>query len=130
MKKLTVKAENRLERFVKAWINNHVKDYDSVENLARDLNYCGCASGMVGELIYTTDCVEFFNKYKVEINSLFRELLSDCGTTPDQLFGNQNSLQWDKEDPLCMDANNQNILAWFGFETTASNLFNRAGIES
>jgi len=41
------------------------------------------------------------------------------------LFGDK----WDKSDPFADDTNNQNLLAWFGFEETARRLADKNGIE-
>ena len=38
-----------------------------------------------------------------------------------ELFGDK----WNNDDPLALDAMNQNLLAWFGFETVASNLMDK-----
>ena len=73
-----------------------------------DLSH-GCASGCVGHLISYTQTQDFYAKYKGEIN----ELLQECGMPPAELFGKK----WDEEDPLALDTMNQNLLAWFGFET-------------
>jgi hypothetical protein len=127
-KKLTVKTENKLEAHVKSWINKMAPDYGSgAEGVLNDLFQGGCASGMVGHLIYYSDTLPFFKKYKAEILALAKEQASDFGTSVGAMF--EGFRDWDKDDPLCEDTQNQNLLAWYGFVETAHNLANRAGID-
>lgn len=124
MKTLRVKVENKLERFVKSWINEKAQDYEDAKGVYEDLMHGGCASGYVSDLIYYEDTRAFFKKYKKEISVLLKEAVENCGSV-DLVFGDK----WDKEDPLAIEDQNQNLLAWFGFEETARVLFYRAGIE-
>jgi hypothetical protein len=124
MKTLRVKAENKLERFVKSWINEKAQDYEDVRGVYEDLMHRGCASGYVSDLICYADTGAFFKKYKKEISVLLKEAVENCGPV-DLVFGDK----WDKEDPLAYEYQNQNLLAWFGFEETARALFYRAGIK-
>lgn len=127
-KKLTVKTENKLEANVKAWVNREAKEYnDGAEGVLRSLSEHGCSSGMVGHLIYYSDTIPFFKRHKKDILALAKEQASDYGYSVGQLLEGLNG--WDKDDPLCEDTQNQNLLAWYGFEETARNLANRAGIE-
>lgn len=94
---------------------------DDIVSYMNDVLQHGCVSGMVSELIYYRDIVEFYNKYKRDINALLVEALDNSGyTSPSELFGNK----WDEEDPLAEDESNQNLLAWFGFETSVYNIAN------
>ena len=77
-----------------------------------DLQQHGCVSGMVGALIYYSDTCKFYEENKQGINSLLYETLEDTGLSMQELFGNK----FDKEDPLCIDDINQNLLSWFAFE--------------
>jgi hypothetical protein len=52
------------------------------------------------------------------------EALDNFGGAPSELFGDK----WDKNDPLALDTQNQNLLAWFGFEEMAFKLAGSAGI--
>jgi hypothetical protein len=126
MKKLN-NATTKLESAAQKIINNHAADYDNgVEGFMKDLNYGGCESGLVGELVYHVDTLKFYKTHKSEINNLLKESMSESGIKdPGQMFGNK----WDSDDPLALDTNNQNLLAWFGFEVTAQNLASRAGID-
>lgn len=82
----------------------------------RQLSEYGCVSGVVNELIYYSDTCAFFERHKEAINELLSDLLNDGGLrSPAELLGDR----WDKEDVLCLDTNNQNLLAWFAFESIA-----------
>lgn len=126
--KIRLQPETKLERHVAKWLKDQAVDggYESgVEGVAEDLLYGGCQSGMVGHLIYYTDTIKFYKKYKADIHALLRDMLDSVGGGIDNLFGDK----WDKEDPLANDTSNQNLLAWFGFEEAARVLCNRAEIE-
>ena len=84
-----------------------------------DLQQHGCISGMVGALVYYADSCKFYEDNKQDINSLLCEMLEDTGLSIQELFGDK----FDKEDPLCINDINQNLLAWFAFEETV-NRFN------
>ena len=125
-KKITVKPETRLERNVKAWINERASEYDNgAEGALKDLFYGGCISGMVGHLVYYADTVKFFAKYRRDISALLKEAIFDCGKDPESVFGDK----WEKYDPLAQEMLNRNLLAWFGFEEAARRLADRQGIE-
>ena len=99
-------------------IENWTSDDNKKAIFTDVLNY-GCQSGIVSDLIYYSDTVKFYNKYKDEINELLYCISADCGIFDlSQLFGDK----WDKEDPLANETTNQNLLAWFGFEETLRNI--------
>ena len=121
-------AETKLERFVQKWINARATDYPDTgaAGVLEDLMYGGCASGMVGELVYTRDSVAFFKRNADEINALLRSHMDDIGEhDPASIFGDK----WDASDPLAFDDSNRNLLAWFAFEETARALGERNGFE-
>lgn len=72
----------------------------------------GCISGAVVGLTRYTDTTAFFRKHKKEIIGLMD------GRSPAELFGNE----FDQSDPFCDGAVNQNLLAWWAFETTLHRL--------
>lgn len=51
---------------------------------------------------------------------MLKEILSDCGCTPDSLFGDK----WDQEDMFAESEQNQNLLAWFGYEEVCNSILN------
>ena len=109
---------NALQKHVKEWIDDRAKEYDSVESVIEDLQQSGCRSGMVGDLIYHHDTLAFYETHKEEINTLLYDALEITGLSCNDLFGET----WDNSDPLALDTQNQNLLAWFGFEETAFTL--------
>jgi len=115
-------AHTPLERHVRNWLNEHGADYDhGWMGAMSDLSYGGCASGIVGSLIYYTDTVRFFLRHKAAINVLLGEELSESGMSVSMLFPG-----WDSDDPLAFEVNNRNLLAWWAFERTADILRGRA----
>ena len=120
-------AETRIEEYARRWMNSRGRDYDNgAEGAYADLMHGGCASGVVGELVYYTDTLRFYRRYADEINAMLRESMTDMGVdNPSELFGSN----WDDSDPLARDTHNRNLLAWFGFEEAARNVASRAGIE-
>ena len=117
--KLSVRkaATTRLEKNVVAWWLEHSDGYEGLMGPLGDLFRGGCASGVVGHLIYHTDTLAFYKKYKGEIAVLLQRELAETGCTIAELLPD-----WDTSDPLCLDTQNQNLLAWFGFETAARDL--------
>lgn len=81
---------------------------------------------MVSHLLYTRDCVAFYKNHAETIGAMLAEVLEGTGCRIDELFDRAG---WDKADPLAHGDQNQNILAWFGFEEAARILADRAGIE-
>jgi len=121
-------ATSRLERNVQRWANERGEDYDNgAEGVLKDLMYGGCASGMVGRLIHTADCVRFFATHRRDISDLLAEYIDQCGIGGgvSDIFGDK----WDNTDPLAQEDENRNLLAWFGFEEAARQLAQRNGIE-
>ena len=88
---------------------------DAAESYIKDVLQYGCQAGTVSGLIYYSETTAFFEKHKEEIKKLLTELMSDTGAkSPAELFGNK----WDDEDYFADDVQNQNLLAWFGYEET------------
>lgn len=108
-----------LERHVIDWLLSYEdKGYEEPKDLLEDLQHGGCSSGMVNHLIYTVDCVEFYEKYQKDIDQLLAELVEGTGMGVNELFRD-----WDESDPLARENYNKNQLAWFGFEETANNIY-------
>ena len=121
-------AATKLERVVQKTINQYAENYSEsgAKGFLEDLMQGGCQSGMVSGLIYYNDTVKFYKAHKKEIKALLVDMLAETGyTDPIGLFGDK----WDKSDPFADDTNNQNLLAWFGFEETARRLADKNGIE-
>jgi hypothetical protein len=85
-------------------------DSDNPEGPWEDLAYGGCASGMVSELIYTTDVHQFYADHADEIEELVEELESDMG------------------QPLRSDDyDRRTLFAWTAFEETARRIASERG---
>jgi len=125
--KTVLHPENKLEKRVYNWLKQQAKDYDDkdIKSAMQDLMQGGCQSGIVGQLIYYSDTVKFFKRYHAEINALLVNALENSGNSINEMFGDK----WDKEDPLAQEQYNQNLLAWFGFEESAVEMFVREEVE-
>lgn len=122
--KIKLNPTTKLERAVAKWLRSQGRDYDDgIKGAARDLFHGGCASGVVSDLIYYTDTVKFYKRHADEIDGLIKTFCDDTGCTLNDLNG------WDDTDPLGREIYNRNVLAWFGFEQTARNLCNEAGLD-
>jgi len=118
-------GETGMDRAVRMWANDSGDGYDNgAEGAMAGLAYGGCASGMVGSLVYYTDTVKFYRKHREEIGRLLSDLCEDCRQAPWELLRD-----FDRADVLCLDQFNQNLLAWFGFEETARRMANEQGWE-
>lgn len=116
-------AETKLERAVASIAGKRGGD---CTDFVKDVLSGGCVNGTVGELIYTGDCVAFYRKHKKDIQSLVKDLMNDCGIDSMKgLFGDK----FDSEDPFCEENENQNLLAWFGFEEALRLLADRIELD-
>ena len=101
-------------------IEDVISSVDSVEELKSrldDILEHGCISGTVGNMIYYSDTVAFFERHKEEINNRLAELIESTGLNLCELFKN-----FDNCDPLCLDTYNQNLFAWYAYEDVCANL--------
>lgn len=121
--KLYNAAETNLERAVASIAGERGED---CEGFVKDVLSGGCINGTVGELTYTDDCVAFYRKHKRDIQKLVTELMSDIGEDSLKgLFGDK----FDSEDLFCEEDENQNLLAWFGFEEALRTLAYRIELD-
>ncbi len=119
IKRLRRDSENKLFRRVCSWVMEHWSDYSDKNYIFRDVLEHGCVSGIVSELIWYSDTVKFYIRYREEINELLKDLMDGTGIySMKDLFGKN----WDDEDPLIIENHNRNLLAWFGFEETLRNV--------
>ena len=93
-----------------------VNQYDNPLSFINDVLYRGCQAGTVSELIYYTDTMKWFKLYKHEIADQLHYLKDDLGMNVSDLNG------WDDSDPFIRETNNQNLLAWFSFETVCNDI--------
>ena len=76
----------------------------NLETVINEVLQHGCASGIVGSLIYYYQTEEFFDKHKDAINELAHELSEDLYGNPFEIYHNLNG------------GCSKNNMAWFGFE--------------
>jgi len=84
---------------------------EDIVSFFQDLLQHGCASGMVGSLIYYRDTHAFFDAHYDEIETLREEMEDNLG------------------EPLRITGDLKNWLAWFAFEETARQLAEELGLE-
>lgn len=122
VKKLQKESESDLEKEVLQYIIDEWGDYDDKKAIVLDVLDHGCESGVVSSLIYYDDTTRFYSAHKGEINELLYNVMQNCGIHDlKEFFGRR----YDEEDPLCLYATNQNLLAWFGFEEALRNVGNK-----
>ena len=122
VEKIKNETNNRLVSRVCRYIISNWEYYDDKKDIFLDIINCGCKSGACRDLIYYSQTKRFYEDYKHEINALLWK--SDYDNLSD-LFGSE----WDPYDPLALEEDNQNLLAWFAFEETISNIAIKFGIE-
>ena len=119
IKRIRSETSNKLTKRVCSYVISEWGNYSDKTNIFTDVLHYGCQTGVVGFLIYYSDTVAFYKRYREEINSLLYETMGGTGLyAMRELFGNK----WDEEDPLAQDVYNQNLLAWFGFEEALRNV--------
>lgn len=77
---------------------------EEITSFFRDLQVHGCVSGMVSSLIYYLDTHRFFDEHYDAIESIRLDY--------EQAFG----------EPMTIEGDLKNHLAWYAFETTAREL--------
>lgn len=121
LNKQAIEANDGLVESVTNYILDKFDEYDNPKQIVVDVIEHGCVSGIVGELIYYSDTTAYYAKNKDAINHLLYEEMERCSEYDLTEFF-CSVVKWDPEDPLALDYYNQNILAWFGFETTMRNV--------
>lgn len=112
-------AQTKLERHVLKWAKEQEDAVVALNKVLAD----GCSSNVVEHLVTPEQTAKFYRKYRLEISMLITDAIR-AG-----LISNAAELEgWDASDPLAQKAENQNVLAWFGFEMGAKNLSDRAGV--
>ena len=122
IEKIKNETSNKLVSRVCRYIISNWDDYDDKKDIFLSVMDNGCKSAACRDLIYYGQSKRFYETYKYEINELLYK--SDYDNLAD-LFGSD----WDVHDPLALEEDNQNLLAWFGFEETITNIAYKFGIE-
>ena len=122
VEKIKNETNKKLVKYVCDYIIKRWNDYDDKKDIFLDVMKFGCVSGICRDLVFCEQTKRFYETYKYEINSLLWK--SDFNNFTD-LFGDK----WDPYDPLALEDDNKNLLAWFGFEETITNIAIKFGIE-
>lgn len=78
----------------------------------------GCGSGVVSSMIYYSDTLAFFKRYKKDILKLLKEVCNEYGCSTLELLRD-----FDADDIFCEDTHNRNLLAWFAYEEINNRLY-------
>ena len=122
VEKIKNETNNKLVSRVCRYIISNWDYYDDKKDIFLSVMKFGCKSGICRDLIYYGQTKRFYETFKFEINELIYK--SDYDNLAD-LFGSD----WDIHDPLALEEDNQNLLAWFAFEETITNIAIKFGIE-
>ena len=122
VQKLKDETDNKLVSRVCRYIISNWDRYDDKKDIFLDVMRDGCRSDACRDLICYGQTQRFYETFKHEINKLI--YMSDYDNLAD-LCGSD----WDIYDPLALEEDNQNLLAWFGFEETMRNIAYKFGIE-
>ena len=122
VEKIKNETNNKLVSRVCRYIISNWDYYDDKKDIFLSVMNDGCKSGACRDLIYYGQTKRFYETYKHEINEL---LWKSYFNNLADLFGSD----WDIHDPLVLEEDNQNLLAWFAFEETITNIAIKFGIE-
>lgn len=86
-------------------------DYHDIADFFSDLMKHGCITGMIGTLIYYSDTHAFYDKHYSDIEWMRLEYEENIG------------------EPLTINGDLKNFMAWYAFEETAYLLANEIGLE-
>jgi len=89
------------EKGIRAIVAQHALDEENPIAYLHDVTTHGCASGMVGPLIYYVDTHKFFDGHYEEIEALREELEENMGA------------------PIYIKGDLKNFFAWFAYEEMA-----------
>ena len=122
VEKIKNETDKKLVKYACDYIIKRWNDYDDKKDIFLDVMKFGCVSGVCRDLVFYEQTKRFYENYKREINEL---LWKSEFNNFNELFGSG----WDSYDPLALEDDNQNLLAWFGFEETITNIAYKFGIE-
>jgi hypothetical protein len=123
----TIAKESPLKSAVVRILKEKAKDYKiNYKSLFQDILSGGLQSGIISQLVYYTDTLAWYKKYKKDISYMLWETMQSLGAdSPADVFGRN----WDKSDPFAENTQNQNLLAWYSFEETTREIADRLGYE-
>ncbi len=111
-KLLSKECNDNLRKYVLDYIvDEDFESDDEVIDFFTDLFRSGCVSGMIGGLITYTKTHAFYDKYYYDIEELRQEWMLSVG------------------EPLKIEYDLKNTLAWFGFERTVRTIADELELE-
>ena len=96
------------------YMSKKAKHVDPASQL-NDIVHHGCISGCIGEVVYTRDCVAFYQHFEAQIWELVFEFRQETGQTLGQFLDGFRA-DFEDEDTLKV------YLGWFAIEQTAFRL--------
>lgn len=114
-------TKNQLACYVADYYLNFSDDEKEILNHLGDVLDYGLINGIVSDLIYYKDTLAFYEKYKKEINQLLAQNAEYFDTT--NICHLVRRYDYDPSDLLAFETQNQNALAWYGFEEMSNNLY-------
>jgi hypothetical protein len=112
---------NQLEKEVKRMCKEYAKECDSgMEGFISELRQGGCASGLIGDLVYYEDTTKFYNNFETEIWEVLFKCADKEYTNPMKFIASLS----ESENVGNMEQL-KNLLVWFAFEETAFQLFSK-----
>jgi len=103
-------TRNDLERYVIDYILDRYSNEEEIKTFFYDITNFGCVSWMINGLIYYNDTHDFYDKYYYEIEELREDTEFNIG------------------EPIKINGDLKNFLAWFWFEQTCRKLGNEFDI--
>jgi len=106
---------------VERWLLSYASYYENegyqLNKFLSDVVTHGCASGIIGSLIYTHECISFYDRFESDIWDLISDHLDCSGMTFGQFIDGFRDMSAD-----CVESF-KNMLAWFAVETVALKLW-------
>lgn len=116
-------------------VENWLDNADDKKTMLKDLLQHGCASGLVGDLIYYKDTSKFYDKHRKEILEMVEDYCNQTGENLQSFLSHANNFPLSKEELKYEALVNgigglirknkdladqiKNWLAWFAFEQRA-----------
>jgi len=125
MKATLLTSLNAAENPIEHWMVNTLltplsDDPDGLAHLLRDVAVFGCASGAVSELIYTEECVAFYDRFEADIWQIVTDYIHSMGLSLGEFLNSLNI-----KDGVSFKVK----LAWFSVDYSAYRLLNACETE-
>jgi len=108
---------------IKEWLNEYLDENEedgySRKNILKDITEHGCQSGIIGELIYYKDTVEFYDEYEDEIWERINISADNQGVDAHTFIGQLNGAK-----DVVSGVQYKNLLTWFSVEDVAFEIYN------